>query len=455
MPRPIISISPGPDAWRAAMGEPRGTHARDRETLGLPTERAIVMSGHQPVLWHAGILSKLLAASELAKQTGAGVCWIIADMDEVDPTTVRVPHGSGEHTQARTVRTLGGDPPAPGVPTGALPPREAADDDGSIEGFAPLLDAYGFEPTRAMQVGKAVVYLACERFGIDEPVVISCSDLIRTDAWQTLIDAITRDPASCVDAYNRGVEAHPEAHMRPMQSHKGRYELPLWRVRENTARLAVFSDQLASIPADELRPRALAMTALVRSALCELFVHGTGGGVYDRITDDWFSNWSNSPGWQLAPTAVATADAYADFGVDPGQLPDPARAIWRAHHARHDPAMLGDDDAAADKRRLVERIASIKDAGGDPSPVFAELQSLLTATRERHADRLAEFDRLARDASRLAGVRALALDRTWPWPTLSNETLDALHAGIRDRFRSVPSASCPQPPRTDAPSCSR
>lgn len=424
------------------MAKPRTDHAHDRQTLGLPTDRPIIMTGHQPILWHAGILAKLLAASELATQTNARVCWIIADMDEVDPTTVRVPEGTGTDANARTARLLEGDPPAFGVPTGALPPRDATDDDPALGGIAPLLDAYAHEPTLAMQVGRATIYQACERFGLDEPVVMSCSDLVTTDAWRAFIDAIKRDPAACVDAYNRAADAHRDARMRPMQTDGGRIELPLWRVRENTPRLAVFSDQLASIPAEELRPRALAMTAIVRAALCELFVHGTGGGLYDRITDDWFHAWQGSPDWHLAPTAVATADAHADLGLDPDELPDPAQAVWRAHHARHDPAMLGDDDDAERKRELVARIDAIKHAGDDPAEAFAELHTLLAETRDRHADRLAELDKEATEAQHLAGVRSLALDRTWPWPVLADETLDALHHGIRERFASVPSSAC-------------
>lgn len=425
-------------------------HTRDRETLGLPADRAIVMSGHQPVLWHAGILAKLLAATELAARTGAAVCWIVADMDEVDPTTVRVPSGSGTAATSRAVRLLSGDPPGPGIPAGALPSRTPAEDDDATAGLAPLLDAYAFEPTLAMQVGRAVIDHACERFGIDPPIVITCSDLIATDAWHALVDAMRDHAHACVEAYNRGVAAHPEARMRPLQSRNGRHELPLWRVRPGGPRTAVFNDQLGSIPPEQLRPRALAMTALVRASLCELFVHGTGGGIYDRITDDWLGAWKARPDWTLAPTSVATADAYADFGIEAADLPDPARAVWDAHHARHDPAMLGDADAAARKSGLVDRIATIKSRGGDPSETFAELHTLLAESRERHADRLARLDRRAADARRHAAIRALATDRTWPWPTLAETTLDALHRGIRDWFAPVPSPAC-----TDAASCSR
>lgn len=449
---PAVTITPCPDDWRSAMeaGHERAhnpAHRDDRATLGLPTDRPIVMSGHQPVLWHAGILAKLLASCELARATDAAVCWIVADMDEVDPTTVRVPDGRGAEARARIVRLLDGDPPAVGVPTGALDPMPAAPDDTAIDGLAPLIDAYAHEPTLALQMGHAVVWQACERFGLEAPTVIACSDLIRTDAWRTMLDAMRRDPAGCVDAYNRAAAGQPDAGIRPLGSSGDRLELPLWRVRPGMPRLAVFSDQLDEIPDAELRPRALTMTAIVRTALCDLFVHGTGGGVYDRVTEDWISAWL---GTSLAPIAVATADVHADLGIDPEELPDPARAVWRAHHARHDPAMLGDDDAARTKRDLVERIASIKTSGDDPAPVFAELQELLRETREGHAARLDELDALAERARGMADVRKLATDRTWPWPTLPGASLDALHRSIRERFVPVPSGRC-----TDAASCSR
>lgn len=448
--RPTITLRPDPAGWRRALGA-SPARAPDRHALGLPADRPVVMSGHQPTLWHAGILAKLLAVCELARAADAHAAWIVPDMDEADPTTTRLPDGRGDRLRERAVRVLDADPPVPGVPAGALPPSGPAPADPDLPGLADALAAFRDEPSMAMQAGRAVVRLACERFGLPEPTVLSASDLCRTCAWTGLLGAIAADPRACVEAYNAAVRANPDAEVRALAVEKSRVELPLWRVRPGLPpqpRLPVFSDHLDAVPPDELRPRALAMTAVVRAALADLFVHGLGGERYDRVTEAWLAGWTGAPAWELCPTGVATADARPDLGVDPDALPDAARARWLAHHARHSPGVLGDEDAARAKARLLARIGTLKAEGRDPAPAFAELQALLRAVRERHADRLAALDADADRAARLSALRLLAADRTWPWPTLPADTLDDLHAQIRRAIdpatisRCAASSSC-------------
>ncbi|MCC5823715.1 MAG: hypothetical protein LAT64_10720 [Phycisphaerales bacterium] len=445
--RPTITLRPDPVQWRglvakARIPSPQAPPRDDRRALGLPTDRPIVMSGHQPTRWHAGILAKLLAACELARSANAHAAWIVPDMDEVDPTTTRVPQGRAEQARVRFVRLLTGDPPGPGVPAGVLAPRDPAPPDPDMPGFADALAAFRHEPSMAMQVGRAVVRTACERFGLPEPTVLSASDLRRTGAWAELLRALADDPRACVEAYNNAARAHPDAEVRALGIETSRVELPLWRVRPDLPRLAVFSDQLGAIPPDQLRPRALAMSAIVRAALADLFIHGLGGERYDRVTEAWLTGWPHAPAWTLAPTAVATADARPDLGLDPGDLPDPARARWLAHHARHDPALVGDETAARTKADIVDLIRTLKFEGEDPAPAFAQLQTFLGEHRERHARRLAELDAAADRAERLQSVRDLALDRTWPWPVLEKKTLDSLHQQIRDALAPATIPRC-------------
>lgn len=450
--RPSITLRPDPGCWRERLTAhaltPSANDRSDRAALGLPDSGPIVMSGHQPVVWHAGILAKLIAASELARVTHATACWIVADMDEVDAVFTRAPHGRGDRATAQPVRLLEGDPPGPGIPTAALPPRDpapAAQIEPAFPGLAERLAAHRSEPTLALQVGRAVVEHACARLGLEPPVVLACSDLVRTDAWRSLLKAMRADPPDCARAYNDAAEEHPDARVRALQIHGDRVELPLWRVRPNLPRLAVFADQMESIPADELRPRALAMTAIVRAAVCDLFIHGTGGGLYDRVTESWVRRWDHAPARTLAPAVVATADARADLGVDPADLPDPAQARWRAHHARHNPAVLGDDAGAAEKRTILTAIDRAKADGADPAPHFAALQALLRRVRAAHADQLGHLDREAERAERLRAVRDLALDRTWPWPVLADDTVDSLHRQIRERIGAPTMQQCPAP----------
>lgn len=442
--RPTITLRPDPVQWRGLIADAPlpSPHTDDRRALGLPADRPVVMSGHQPTRWHAGILAKLLAAGELARAADAHAAWIVPDMDEVDPTTTRVPEGRADQLRERFVRILTGDPPGPGVPAGALAPRDPAPADPGIPGFAEALAAFRNEPTMAMQVGRAVVRTACERFGLPEPTVLSASDLRRTGAWSELLRAMADDPRGCVEAYNAAARAHPDAEVRTLGIDSSRAELPLWRVRPDLPRLAVFSDQLETIPPDQLRPRALAMSATVRATLADLFIHGLGGERYDRVTEAWLAHWNNAPAWTLAPTATATADARPDLGLDPDDLPDPARARWAAHHARHNPALVGDEAGARAKADILGLIRDLKAEGKDPAPAFAELQAFLAQHRERHARRLGELDAAADRAERLRSVRELALDRTWPWPVLDAETLDSLHEQIRDALSPATMPRC-------------
>jgi hypothetical protein len=368
-------------------------------------------------------------------------------MDEADPTSARVPQGRGEQAEAGEVRLLAGEPLKPGVPAGSVPPRDAVTTPGeSLPGVAEALSRFRTEPSLAMQVGRATVNLAAERFGLDQPTVIPASALLTTNAWAELVKAIHHDPAACVAAYNAGVAAHPEAGVRPLAEDRARVELPLWRVRPEQPRLPVFSDQIDQIPPDQLRPRALAMTAIVRASLCDLFIHGLGGERYDRVTEAWLQHWSHAPAWTLAPTAVATADARADLGIDPETLPDPARARWRAHHARHDPAMLDDAAGVRTKADILAEINALKAEGESPAPAFDRLQAFLRDLRQAHRAELDTLDAAADRAERLRSVRDLALDRTWPWPGLPDATLTDLHHQIRAALGGSTIESCRKRP---------
>ena len=49
-------------------------------------------------------------------------------------------------------------------------------------------------------------------------------------------------------------------------------------------------------PAEEaLAPRAFLMTAIARLACCDLFIHGTGGERYERVTEAWVARWLGLP----------------------------------------------------------------------------------------------------------------------------------------------------------------
>jgi hypothetical protein len=172
------------------------------------------------------------------------------------------------------------------------------------------------------------------------------------------------------------------------------------------------------------------MTAVLRAAGCEMFIHGLGGGVYDAITEEWMREWL---GVELAPSAVVTATCYArPMGAPPAMDSRGAdAAVWRAQRARHDPAVLGDEAAAREKAALLERVRAT--SGGERREAYRAMHSLLRAYRERHSVRLSEMAEQGRQLADAAKGGRGAWDRTWPFVFLS----DAQIAELRDRVGSA------------------
>ena len=265
------------------------------------------------------------------------------------------------------------------------------------------------------------------------PAWLLASAIAKTDEFAAIVGDIATDARACIERYNAGVTAHPGAGMRPLET-GARIELPLWRLIPGGPRRRVHADEVGSVPVAQLAPRALLMTALLRRFGCDLFVHGLGGAVYDRVTEAWIGAWR--PQWVLAPTAMVTATRCLRFEGLP-DVPTPeriARARWEAHRAAHDPAVLHDADAAREKSRMVEEIDAAKRRGDRPAQRYREMHGLLAEVRGRHAPAL---DGLRARASALAadGQRAsVVYDRTWAFPLYPPDEMESLAAEVRAAF---------------------
>ena len=170
---------------------------------------------------------------------------------------------------------------------------------------------------------------------------------------------------------------------------------------------------------------------MVRTAGCDLFIHGTGGAAYDRVTEHWIDRWL---GETLAPSVSVTATLTLPLRDETPDEKDVRGAVWRAHRARHDPAMLADHDTAAQKQALVERISASKAAGADPAPEFRELHDMLGAWRRERAGDLAVLRERAESLRARLDERDIVLDRTWPFPWFEESALRALQRAVEGSF---------------------
>lgn len=442
-----VILKPDPADWRRALERARSDDAARevRASLGLPTDRPIVMTGHQAEIWHPGILAKFLAAEVVADTTGAAAAWLVVDQDAGEPGLMRYPtrRRAGER-EGRLEAAQITCPPSqrvPGeTPTGSMPtlgspeafPDELAP---TIEALAACADA----SDAAGQVTGALTDLMRTRVGIEPRPWLRATALSRTGLFARWLDRMRSDPAGCVESYNAAAERTPGAGIRPLIARPSadRYELPLWRVRPGEPRTPVYSVMLDDIPIAELAPRAILMTALVRRAACDLFIHGTGGGAYDGVADRWISDWL---GETLSPMVVASATCTLDLGVEDVSDDDVARAAWRAHAARHNPGLIGDDEAARRKRAMLEKVESARAAGEDPTPHYRAMHAALAEARDRHGQDLAAIDR---EVERLRGQRAdaeISAVRTWPFTLYPDATLAELREKIRAAFEMARSS---------------
>lgn len=435
-PAPSLHVVPpagGWHAWRSPREHDPLVRAT-RRSLGLPEGGPLVMTGHQAGLWHAGILAKYLAADALASLAPGGV-WshVVVDQDVNDAGGLAVPTSDLRRVTVRLA------PGSPGRVTamqpvssraGAVPPNVHPVVAARVTEIVSLVSATASSPDGPSQL-EAMLRRLCEPlFAL--PRGVRATRLAGTEGFRALLDAMATDPVACVAHYNAAVATAPRARLSPLRTLGGRVELPVWRIDLGTGeRRAVFSDSLAGVPVEQLAPRALLLSAFLRLFVCDLFIHGTGGGLYDRATDAWLTGWR--PSWRPCPGAVVSATLTLPLAA-PGSLPTPdaiARARWDAHAARHDPSRLGDEASSRTRALLLDRIREAKAGGGDARGAYVALHAMLDEVRARHRTQLDALDATAATLEAAGETARVAHDRTWAFALHPRGSLEALQRLIR------------------------
>ncbi len=439
---PILTeLDPGPTSWASSVSHNTTERARRfREQLGLPTDKPIIMTGHQAQLWHPGILAKLFAAESLAKRVGGVVVWLIVDMDTNEALSLRVPvrHADGPMTDElfdftptdqRTVRRATGATPAvePAL-IGFGPEIQPASPEiaGRLERLHRAIAAHADASSIAMQATLALFDVLAPVS--DRPTIIAPTKFAETDLYKEVLAIAADDPGHFAGTFNEAVESVPNSGVSPVSL--GNEELPMWRLSEPGRReRARASDAKRGEP---LLPGGLLMTGLMRLAGCDLFIHGTGGRSYEPVNDRWLPHLIESP---LAPFTSATATLTLDFDDhQPATQQDAAHAAWLAHHARHDPSLVGEDEDERRKRELAAQIESLPRHSRERRALYEEILAILERTRTEHASEISAFQRQAERTKMLAMEHRLRTDRTWSVALHNTEKLVKLHKTIDALF---------------------
>ena len=378
-------------AWRA----------ESRAALGLPADRFIVMTGHQAGIWHAGIAEKFVVGARLAAERGGVLVHVVVDHDLNDAALVAFPAIVGGKLARlaleRAPRAAAGAPNALKKPVRTMRPERAHEVSAEIEpALAAIERAIAAERGRenlAMQMAHAANALLAPDGRVDHTVAATA--LAALPFAQAMRERFT----PMRDAYNAAVKGE---RIGPL----GERELPFWKLD----RASMSREPLLEGDAPELvAPRALTLTAIARLALCDVFIHGTGGGRYDRAMERWIAAaLGEEARAALAPMMVATATKHAPLAqfvpaFDASATPEALRAL------EQDP--FGNDGRTKDALR-----AAITGSRAEKRAAYVAMRRRIVEARTARA---AELDAMrARIAANRVALEAhaLATDRTWPFP---------------------------------------
>ncbi len=449
-----IHLEPDPRTWPALAQISRDDivwrdrplqawRALTRHELGVPEDKVIIAAGHQAGFWHPGILSKFLAAHavvESIRRERAVDLPLVVDHEDNDCSRLDLPiQGDHAGVDVQKVQIAALTPDMRGLPTGEIPaldPLHAADGlrnpatesiRKGLRAIESSLRAHRRETSLARQMAEAVNDQL--ETSVSRPALLVASRLFASSFGREIIRVMRDDPDRCARTYN-GAVAGETGDVRPLQVRSGAVELPLWRIDLDRRRRPVFDADLNSIDPARLRPRALLMTAIMRLAVCDLFIHGRGGIAYDRAMEKWIREWLGLP---VCPMAMATADVYLPFPdadvVGEFEIQQALRAFQRALHdpTSHDGAL------SKEKRALLAAITAAPRQSRERRERFLAYHRWLEQEREHHAARIREANADVVRLTQLAANQAVMARRDWAFPLYPRETLDPLNTTIRAR----------------------
>ena len=303
---------------------------------------SIILTGHQPTLFHAGVWFKNFCLDHIAKRTQSLAINLIIDHDLVKSTSIKVPSQSRNNVTLKTIAyDLSGA--SNRIETTGIQdenlfhsfPQRVADqlavfvEDPILESFWELVQQ---APTDVMghKFSQARHQLE-NRMGMNS-LDVPFSTLCRGASFAGLLLHVMKNAARFRNVYNAAVCEYRKVHRIRNPGHpvpeleilSDRIELPLWSWTSSTAKRQrlfcqataeqlILSDlpstfelklDLTASPSEcveqiqawqqtdiQFRPRALLTTMFSRLFLGDLFIHGIGGGKYDQVTDQIICNF--------------------------------------------------------------------------------------------------------------------------------------------------------------------
>jgi hypothetical protein len=462
---------------REAVGHAsEGLSAKLGVPLGVPIgerpapDSLLIMTGHQPALFHPGVWIKDFLMQRLAEETGAMAVDLVVDSDGFETVGASVP-SYGPPVRRRSAHLVVAEPGA----CYALTPVPSGSD---IQTFCRAVERMlGPLPSETVRANFATFCeglrdAASEAANLAELLTIarrrheraagtdyrelSVTALAATEAFAWFVADMALSARRFVDAYNAELHSFRSINktrsaaqpVPDLRSEDARFELPLWVLAGGT-RTPVWAEEIQgggvrlllgeSAPSVELPasgkaavraledagclivPKALALTLFARVFCCDLFIHGLGGGRYDAVTDGVCRRYY---GVEPPRFAMASLTLHLPLPAQPPAEADIGALQERMNRITHNPdAFVGEvefddpvkrrqaDELVAEKAALLEQIAA---AGADKKAlgqrirdVNAELGNVVEPVRSKLAETIGELEGRAA-AAEILGDRTYA-----------------------------------------------
>lgn len=310
----------------------------------------ILLSGHQPHLFHPGVWFKNFLLSSLSQGVGGLGINLVVDNDICQSTSIKVPLRAGT---GYSTRLLEFDAPSIPIPYEIRNVLDADLWNGFPRRLSEAIEPFGWKPIIA-ELGSEIAAvseslssigtrLAAARHRLEERVglktlEVPISHVFGTSEFAQFLALILSRLTEFAVAYNEALFDYRRLHgirsanhpVPALESSDGWTEIPLWVYsREQPTRRRVFArvagpqieltdreswhlvesvsqfpEQCAALNAKGimLRPRALMTTLYGRLILSDAFIHGIGGAKYDQLTDEIIRRV-----WKIDPPQFVTA----------------------------------------------------------------------------------------------------------------------------------------------------
>jgi hypothetical protein len=440
---------------------------KDPDSLrgAVQAQGPLILTGHQPVLFHPGIWAKYLML-QAAAEMGATCLNLIVDTDEVGRLEVPVPRRTDRLLVTR--RLLISCPPGVPFECASVPKEARWDafvarlqtdletlDQPELTNRLALMATAGYEArNNAANIGE---FLAAVRRGIEESeslrpsyLELPVSQLGETASFLHFLTWIVLDfehfwtqHNDALNQYRKTARLRSPAQPLPNLREQGlKLELPMWIVhhgrrdaafamRENDrVIISTAREEVCRLPASDpeaaveilstlcVRPRALSLTMFARLCLGDLFIHGVGGRRYAAGTDCAIKQLLNLP---PPPFAVVSATFHLLASAD-----DPNREERRTLHRRlrqlqshperyldrNDPRVR---DTMAEKERLLRSLSEGQSTRRERKHAYERIRLITGALAELHSIETGSIEQRLEQLTGMEGEQQAATFREYPF----------------------------------------